>query len=332
MKPLVTRAKKAGAVALLLAALLADAIALAIVCGGPAQPVPMASIGDPFKRVDFSDLPGLSRYQARDGARLAFRAYPAAPGPVRGSVVLIHGSSASGASLHVLAKALAGSGYWAYALDVRGHGDSGRRGTIAYLGQLDDDLEDFMAAVKPAGPATLAGFSSGGGFALRFAGGPRQKLFANYLLLSPFLSAQAPTYRADAGGWVKVGIPRLLGISLLDAVGLHFCDGLAVARFAIDPAAAAILTPSYSYKLALNFQPQRDYQANIRAAGQPMALVAGQSDEVFHTDRFADVFQSAGRSVPVRLLPGIGHVALTLDPAAVQAVVETVRSLDGAKP
>jgi alpha-beta hydrolase superfamily lysophospholipase len=131
---------------------------------------------------------------------------------------------------------------------------------------------------------------------------------------------------------VKVGVPRILAISLLHGVGLHFCDGLAVTRFALDPAAKAILTPAYTYALAMNFQPQRDYRANIRAAGQPMALLAGQDDEVFHSDRFAEVFQAEGKSVPVRLLPGIGHIGLTLDPAAVQAAVETVRILDGGAP
>ena len=291
----------------------------------------MLSISEPFKQVDFSGLPELSRFPARDGVMLAFRAYPA-QGPARGSVVLIHGSSANSASMHVLAKALAASGYAAYALDVRGHGASGRRGTIAYVGQLEDDLDDFMAAVRPVGPATLTGFSSGGGFVLRFAGGARQKLFANYLLLSPFLNRLSPTYRPDAGGWVKVGVPRILGIALLDAVGLHFCDDMAVTRFALDPRVKADLTASYSYSLALNFQPQRDFRANIRAAGQPMALLAGQSDEVFHTDRFAGVFQAEGKPIPVRLLPGIGHIALTLDPAAVRAAVEMVRTLDGAAP
>jgi hypothetical protein len=59
-----------------------------------------------------------------------------------------------------------------------------------------------------------------------------------------------------------------------------------------------------------------------------MALLAGQNDEVFHTDRFAEVFQAEGKSLPVRLLPGLGHIALTLDPAGVQAAVEAVGSLD----
>ena len=61
-------------------------------------------------------------------------------------------------------------------------------GQIAYIGQLENDLTDFMHAVSPPAPVTLAGFSSGGGFAVRFAGSSRQDLFQSYLFLAPFLS------------------------------------------------------------------------------------------------------------------------------------------------
>ena len=311
-------------------AVFAGALALALVLGGPGQPPPMPSINDPFRTVDFSRLPALTHFPARDGAILAYRAYPAAGGAPRGSVVLVHGSSGSSAGMHVLASALAEAGYAAYAVDIRGHGGSGPRGTIAYIGQLEDDLEDLLAAVKPVHPLTLAGFSSGGGFALRFAGSARQQLFTNYLLLSPLLSRRAPTFRPDSGGWVGIGLPRIIAISLLNAVGVDACNGLPVLAFALDERARATLTPRYSYNLALNFQPWRDYRANIRAMTRPCRLVAGQDDEVFHADRFAAVFQRKGRPVPVTLVPGIGHIALIVAPVAVRAAVDQVRQLDEA--
>src|SRR5207253_5450712 len=133
------------------------------------------------------------------GTKLAFRAYPAAGGAVKGSVVLLHGSSASSSSMHLMAKGFAAAGYAAYALDIRGHGKSGTKGHIAYIGQLEDDLEDFVHSTKLAQPSTLAGFSSGGGFVLRFAGSPRQELFSNYLLLSPWISQDAATLRPGSG-------------------------------------------------------------------------------------------------------------------------------------
>jgi alpha-beta hydrolase superfamily lysophospholipase len=301
--------------------------ALAIAFGGPGDPPPMLSISNPFKNVDDSGMPAASQFTARDGAKLRFRAYISSGGSSQGSVVLVHGSSARGSSMHVLAKAFAAAGSTAYALDIRGHGESGPKGTIAYVGQLEDDLEDFSRAVAPVQPATLAGFSSGGGFVLRFAGSDRQKLFANYLLLSPFISQDAPTYRPNSGGWVSVGLPRFIGIGLLDAVGVHAFNELPVIRFALNETAKTLLTPSYSYALAQNFRPQRDYRANIRAVGQPLRVLAGRDDEVFHAERFSEVFSAEGKDGLVTVLPGIGHMALTLEPAAVQAAVAAVRRM-----
>lgn len=133
----------------------------ALLFGGPGPAPEMASISNPFKTLDWSGLPSPARYKARDGAELAYRHYAPAAKDVRGSVVLVHGSSASSQSMHILASAFSQAGYGAYTLDIRGHGESGQRGTIAYIGQLEDDLEDFAAAVAPSKPTTLAGFSSG---------------------------------------------------------------------------------------------------------------------------------------------------------------------------
>ncbi len=154
-------------------AFIAVVFGLAIVFGGPTPPPELPSISMPFKSVDFSDLPELKTYSAKDGTKLAYRHYEPVDVLPKGSVVLIHGSSASSSSMHVLAKAFAKSGFSAYALDIRGHGASIPKGTIKYVGQLEDDLEAFTQAVSLKKPSTLVGFSSGGGFAMRFAASDR---------------------------------------------------------------------------------------------------------------------------------------------------------------
>jgi alpha-beta hydrolase superfamily lysophospholipase len=303
------------------------ALTAAIAFGGPESPVPMASINNPFKSVDSSDLPPLRRYKADDGSALAYRHYAPAADKPRGSVVLVHGSSASSNSMHLLAKAFAGAGYDAYALDIRGHGASGVKGRIDYIGQLEDDLAAFVKDVPLTRPATLAGFSSGGGFVLRFAGSQRQDNFQSYLLLSPFLSPDAPNYRPGSGGWVNVGIPRVIGLMVLNRLGIRAFNGLPVTNFALGEEAKAFLTPAYSFSLAANFQPQRDYEANIRAVHLPVAVVAGASDEVFVTENLEGIFRKQGQPWPVTLLPGIGHIPLTLDASAVGASVRAVETM-----
>ena len=112
-------------------------------------------------------------------------------------------------------RALAARGVETFAVDIRGHGASGTRGDIGYVGQLEDDLADFVAVVRktvPSAPLTLVGHSSGGGFALRVAGSPIQNLFERTVLLAPYLGYDAPSTRPSSGGWAKADIPRIIGL------------------------------------------------------------------------------------------------------------------------
>lgn len=304
-----------------LAALLVSVLAAAIAFGGPGPIAPLASINDPFAKVDFSRVPPARQFKARDGTALSWLHYPgvnAAPDARR--VVLVHGSSARAQSLHVLATALANAGLHVAALDMRGHGDSGPRGHAAYTGQLEDDVQDFMRAVPHPGPSTLAGFSSGGGFVLRVAGGSHQALFDRYVLLAPFLHHAAPINRPGDGGWVAVGLPRIIGLSLLNAAGVTAWNGLPVINFALNDTARKLLTPSYDFTLMAAFRPRDDWQGDIRRATRPLRVVAGRDDELFDATKYAAAFESAGRQVPVTLVEGVNHIGLTLDAAAVQAV------------
>lgn len=100
-----------------------------------------------------------------------------------------------------------------------------------------------------------------------------------------------------------------------------------VVSFALTEEAKAFLTPEYSFALAANFQPRRDYEANIKAVHQPCAVVAGTSDEAFQTDKLEGVFRKLGKDWPVTLLPGIGHIPLTLELGAVNAAVGAVEKM-----
>lgn len=329
-KPAHPTARRATAVittALVLLTLLAG-LAAAITWGGPKDIAPLPSINDPFAKVDNSQLPPAQQYTARDGASLAWHAY-SPTNPVAGKaprrVVLVHGSSARGQSMHVLAQALAAQGHTVAALDMRGHGASGPRGQAAYVGQLEDDLEDFMRGVPHAGPQTLMGFSSGGGFALRFAGSTRQALFERYVLLSPYLHHKSPTARPSGGNWASIGLPRIVGLTILNQVGITQWNHLLVLRFALNDVARQLLTPSYSFTLMSNFRPNDDYKGDIKNARGTVCIVAGQDDELFYADRFADVFAQAGKPVSVTVVPGINHIGLTLNAAAVHAVAQACR-------
>ncbi len=328
--------------ALLLACVLACVLAAAIAWGGPQPIAAMDSINAPFAKLDYSALPAITRYTARDGAALAYRHYasgPVATGPASAvlkqpmrparRIVLVHGSSASSRSMHPLALALQAAGFTVDALDMRGHGDSGPRGQLAYIGQLEDDLADFMHAVPNGaanghaantGPSTLVGFSAGGGFALRFAASPQAPLFDRYELLAPFL-LQAPTNKPGGGGWASVGLPRIVALTLLNKLGVRAWNALPVTQFALNEEAKKFLTASYSFALASNFGTHLDYGSDIRRAPAAIQLIAGNADELMLSERYAEVFAAAGKPIPVTLVPGAGHIGLTLNAPALAAIV-----------
>src|ERR1700712_5716986 len=132
------------------------------------QPPELASISDARKLIDFSTLPAVERFQARDGTDLAYRHYSAHAPAAERIAFVVHGSSGSSrGAIHALSSALAARGVQTFAVDIRGHGASGSRGDIGYLGQLEDDLADLVGEIRktnPTAPLTLLGHSSGGGF------------------------------------------------------------------------------------------------------------------------------------------------------------------------
>lgn len=305
-------------------ALTAAMFGACLIWGGPAAPEGRSAIITAFEDAAI-EPPAVRRFQARDGTDLAYRHTPAEP-PVRGSVVLLHGSAGDGRAMQPLAESLAAAGLNAYALDIRGHGASGRRGRIDYVGQLEDDLADFLGAVKPQAPRLLAGFSSGGGFALRVAAGPDAGRFDGYLLLAPFVSHEAPTYRPNAGGWVRVGVPRLVALHLLDGLDIRAFHDLPVMRFAVGDTSG--LTPSYGFRLASNFRPRTDWRAEIAAVDRPMRVLVGSDDAVFNPQAFPEAFaRQDAADIPVRRLPAIDHAGLVLDGGARRAVVEAAGAL-----
>lgn len=302
-------------------------LVLAAMLATPLARLPeLSSVSQAARAVDRSTMPDLERFSARDGTNLAYRHYPARGAASDKIAILIHGSSGSSIAVHALADALAARGVETYAPDIRGHGGSGTRGDIGYLGQLENDLEDLVAVVRktaPSQPLTLLGHSAGGGFALRVASSPIQKLFARTVLLAPYLGYDAPTNRPGSGGWASPDIPRFLALATLHRLGIECCEALPTLAFAVPPNSERILAPTYSYRLMRNFAT-RGYQADLAAATRPLALISGAADELIIADKYADAVHAVAPSVEVKLIDGVDHMGIVGNPRAVAAVADNV--------
>jgi alpha-beta hydrolase superfamily lysophospholipase len=310
-----------------------------IVFGTRPPPPPMRAITDvAVAQARSQPLPPLRRYAARDGAALAYRLFEPAAAPSRPPLVavLVHGSGGSSANMNVLGHALAARGVPAVAMDIRGHGSSGRRGDIDHIGQLEDDLADLTAGVKaryPGARLVLVGHSSGGGFVLRAAGEPVGKAFDRFVLLAPYLGHDQPTTRPASGGWVAVYMPRIIALSILNRFGITAFNGLPVLAFALPagiPAGKA--TPFWSYRLMENFGPHETgltfgrpaYLVDADRAAGPIAILAGRQDESFYADRYPAAFSPSKHPVAVTLISGVGHMGLIGDPRALPQVTGAI--------
>ena len=294
------------------------------------SPPELKSITAGAREVDRSDLPELQRFQARDGTELAFRRYQ--PATIRDEriAVLVHGSAGNSANMHAVGKGLMAVGVRAVALDLRGHGRSGTRGDIGYVGQLEHDLADAIGFLRQSAPdarLTLVGHSAGGGFALRVAGGGMGEAFERYVLVAPYLGPFAPTSRPQSGKarWAEPNIPRIIALAMLARIGISCCESLPALAFALPEDATLRATTRYSYRLMVNFASHWDFRSDLQAARRPIVLISGSADELMDASGYETVMQLPDRSVRTVLLPGVNHMGVLADPAGIAAIVDAVR-------
>jgi alpha-beta hydrolase superfamily lysophospholipase len=308
-----------GGVALILAAMIATPLE---------RPPEMRSVSESAKGIDWSTLPPLERFQARDGTWIGFRHYAANGAATGRGAVFIHGSSGSSGTVnHALTHAIAARGVETWALDIRGHGGSGTRGDIGYVGQLEDDLVDFVAQIRktaPDLPLTLIGHSAGAGFSLRVAATPiMQDMFVRTVLLAPYLGYDAPTNRPNSGGWANADIPRFLGLAALRKLGIDCCAQLPVLALAVPPNFEKILVSIYSDRLMRNFAT-RGYRIDFPATTRPITIFGAAEDEMMISDKYAETVQAIKPSVDVKIIDGINHMGIVTNPKAISVIAEDV--------
>ena len=276
------------------------------------------------------DPPSLRRYPARDGEQLAYRIYESTAERI---LIFIHGSSYHGGGYHALASAISLGGAAKVILpNLRGHYMSGqRRGDVDYIGQYEDDLDDlikFLRSQNLTGPITLGGHSSGGGLAIRFAGGAHARDVSSYLLMAPIIPQSAAIRGGTAGGWATLHWKRLYGLLALNAIGIHGFDGLPIVAFN-KPAKFwdGTETLSYSYRLNVSYHPRYKYDDDIRALGDQTLVLVGANDEAVDAEALRTLFSADAPKAQMKIMPGISHFGIFTEPTALETAATWLRSL-----
>ena len=279
---------------------------------------------------DYTNLPQLEVFTARDGKQLMYRHYAAQSDKV---IILLHGSGWHSQYFLPLAEFLSSEGLaQVFTPDLRGHGPiPERRGDVDYIGQFEDDLVDLIAIIRRDNPKAmliLGGHSSGGGLAIRFGGGRYGSQADAYMLFSPFLKYNAPTMHPKAGGWAHAHFWRIAGLTMLNNVGIHWFDHLTAIEFNMPKEARdGTETLSYSHRLNTAYAP-RNYKKDLRAIKQPLLVVVGVSDEAFIADQFEPVI-SHYTTAQVKLLPDLTHMGVVVRPEVRPAIKAWLECLGG---
>jgi alpha-beta hydrolase superfamily lysophospholipase len=282
-------------------------------------------------------MPALQITTARDGSQLAYRFYEssAASDTV---LILLHGSGWHSMQFYPLATALSQDGN-AHVItpDLRGHGFTPeKRGDVAYIGQLEDDLADLIGVAKeefPNAKIVVGGHSSGGGLTIRFAGSEHGDLADGFLLLAPFLKYNAPTTRPNSGGWAQPNSRRIAGLTMLNNLGIRWFNGLTVIQFAmpqsvLDSPLGDSATTAYSYRLNTSFAPRSNYERDLAAMKRPFLLVAGLEDEAFIAEQYEPTISAHTSTGTYSLLPDVGHIDLLTTPEIEPVLAEWLVDLN----
>jgi predicted alpha/beta-fold hydrolase len=144
---------------------------------------------------------------AGEGVRLLGFHSPQSDGNARGLVVLLHGWEGSSESAYILTtgRFLYRSGYDVFRLNLRDHGESHHLNEDLFHGaRIDETFRAVcrIAALSPAAPFFVVGFSIGGNFGLRIARRCISEPIPNLrhvIAISPPLDPYRATLRIDDG-------------------------------------------------------------------------------------------------------------------------------------
>jgi non-heme chloroperoxidase len=256
------------------------------------------------------ESPPLRKFLARDNVALSYRFYNSCN--EERAIILLHGSSAHGTYLHGLADYLSAKrnlGH-VYVPNLRGHYKSGNvRGDCAYIGQLEDDLYDFIHEVQAQNKKIfLVGHSSGGGLAIRVAGGTYSNLIQGYVLLSPAIPTAKTMRKGTAGGWAKVSMIKMIALSFLNSIGIKNWNHSHVIQFnKPQEHCDGKETLSYSFNLNSSYHPRHPYQKDLKNLRNKFIVFIGSDDEANDPLQFSSLLKGASRE-HLQMIKGVRHL------------------------
>jgi len=122
-----------------------------------------------------------------------------------------------------------------------------------------------------------------------------------------------------SGGWARPHTGRIIGLSLLNHLGIHWFDYLPVIDFDLPPRFQdGTETPFYTHRLNTALAPT-DYPRDLGTISKPLKLIVGDADRVFDAGRYAEAILPFV-DADITILKGVSHIGVVVD-TQTQAVV-----------
>lgn len=275
--------------------------------------------------------PPITTIRARDGVSLAARVYWGVKG--RGIVIALHGSSLSALAMHPIADALQAAGRTVYALDLRGHGESGPPGDVGYRGQWVDDIQDWLDVIAynvPGEDIVLLGHSQAGGFALKVAASAVAPRLKGVVALAPLLTALEPSLYRPGAGWANAAVPRIMALQSLNFWGISAYDHLPVVAYAVPERPQVPRTRTNSWRLLDSASLPIDWRTTVAAIPLPTQVLIGADDQFFVAANYPAALGAVNAGVATEVIVGLDHLTVTMaEPALTRIGVEVGRLLGG---
>lgn len=251
------------------------------------------------------------KFRMKDGKSLFARKFAQNS---KTTLILIHGVLSNSFPMNKTAGLLSETmNAEVYAIDLRGHGESdGKPGDVDFIDQYAADLAEVVKKIrkdKPKGKIIIAGHSMGGGISLRYAQNNKFPKVDGFLLFAPLLGQNTPTIpqttsvtQSNEEPFLKIHIQRLIGLKILNSIGITEHNGLNVLFFNL-PAESPL--KNYSYRANESMSPE-DYKAGLNAVKKPLLVLVGSKDEAFAASAFEPAVKenSKGR---VHIIEGVTH-------------------------
>lgn len=121
----------------------------------------------------------------------------------------------------------------------------------------------------------------------------------------------------------------MIGLSMLNAVGLHWFDDRTVIQFALprrvlDGPMGHTATTGYSWRLNKSYHPRDDCKADIAALPR-FLLIAGRKDEAFVAGQYEPLMSPLNGNDSYTLLDGVGHLDVVNAPATAARIKEFLK-------